>query len=344
MYVGGYFDAAGDVPAKGLACWDGTNWHSVGGFEGIVLALATDGTNLYVWGSFTNAGGRSITNVAKWNGTNRIDLGGVGNFSGYSSYGNTVRALAWREGKLYVGGWFTVAGGVPATNLAVWDGQNWTQIGGGVGDSNGLVAAIEFHEDCIYVAGRFSKAGSVSARNIARWTGTHWEPLGSGLIAPSEYTILGNTPVTALAFCGSDLFAVGAFTNAGGVTAARVAKWNGSTWSALGGLNDLGTRAIAHDGSVYICGLFTMASNVIASRIVRWDGTRWQPVHGMSRHGTHYPVEALAVGPDGLYMGACSLPWDKPRRLLSHDGTVPTGTGSGQASKPPRVPGEESLR
>jgi hypothetical protein len=51
--------------------------------------------------------------------------------------------------------------------------------------------------------------------------------------------------VLALAVSGSDLYAGGEFTTAGGISAANIAKWNGSSWSALGsgmGATDDGTN------------------------------------------------------------------------------------------------------
>ena len=63
-------------------------------------------------------------------------------------------------------------------------------------------------------------------------------PLGGGL----------NSNVYALAISDSNVLAGGAFTNAGGVSANRIARWNGSQWSALGtGMNDV-VRAIALSG------------------------------------------------------------------------------------------------
>ena len=48
-----------------------------------------------------------------------------------------------------------------------------------------------------------------------------------------------NSAVYALAISGSDLYAGGQFTTAGGNAANDIAKWNGSAWSALGeGMND----------------------------------------------------------------------------------------------------------
>ena len=44
--------------------------------------------------------------------------------------------------------------------------------------------------------------------------------------------------VHALAVSGSNLYAGGEFTTAGGVSANRIAKWDGNSWTALGsGMN-----------------------------------------------------------------------------------------------------------
>ena len=40
--------------------------------------------------------------------------------------------------------------------------------------------------------------------------------------------------VYALAVSGMDVYAGGDFTTAGGVSASRIAKWDGTSWSALG--------------------------------------------------------------------------------------------------------------
>ena len=49
---------------------------------------------------------------------------------------------------------------------------------------------------------------------------------------------------------GSDLYAGGGFTTAGGIAANYIAKWNGSSWSALGsGMNGDCVYALAVSGS-----------------------------------------------------------------------------------------------
>src|SRR5205823_3890290 len=78
--------------------------------------------------------------------------------------------------------------------------------------------------------------------------------------------------VSALAASGSDLYAGGHFSTAGGVSASRIAKWDGSAWSALGsGANGIvWALAVSGRGSdLYAGGDFTTAGGVSASRIAR---------------------------------------------------------------------------
>src|SRR5881394_1320536 len=163
LYVGGIFQGAGDIPAVGLAKWDGANWSDVGGFSGVALSLATDGTNLYVGGSFTNCGGISITNIAKWNGAKWSALGdGIGNYE--DIYTQFVNVLLWHDGQLYTGGAFTNASEVSANNLARWDGNACSALGGGVAGSGSAftgspVTALQFIGNDLYVGGRFTTVG-----------------------------------------------------------------------------------------------------------------------------------------------------------------------------------------
>ena len=83
---------------------------------------------------------------------------------------------------------------------------------------------------------------------LARWDGTSWSSLGSGI----------NGSVTALQMHGPDLYAGGAFTTAGGVTAYHVAKWDGTNWSAVGSFdvnNQVAALAFIGD-DLYAAGFF----------------------------------------------------------------------------------------
>ena len=77
----------------------------------------------------------------------------------------------------------------------------------------------------------------------------------------------------SLAFDASgNLYAGGRFTTAGGTSAAKIAKWNGTTWSALGtGMNNA-VSALAFDssGNLYAGGGFTTAGGLIRPYIAKW--------------------------------------------------------------------------
>ena len=74
-------------------------------------------------------------------------------------------------------------------------------------------------------AAQFTFIGTTHANYIAKWDGSSWSNLGSGI---GSYNTFYYPPVRALAMSGTNLYAGGNFTNAGGVTASYIAKWDGS--------------------------------------------------------------------------------------------------------------------
>ncbi|MFN9306725.1 MAG: hypothetical protein ACK6DT_11755 [Planctomycetota bacterium] len=69
-----------------------------------------------------------------------------------------------------------------------------------------------------------------------------------------------------------DLVAGGSFTTAGGVAANRIARWNGSTWSALGsGMNSsVLALAMLPTGDLVAGGGFTTAGGQVSAYIARY--------------------------------------------------------------------------
>ncbi|HSU53578.1 MAG TPA: hypothetical protein VLT36_05935 [Candidatus Dormibacteraeota bacterium] len=113
--------------------------------------------------------------------------------------------------------------------------------------------------------------------------------------------------VSALAVSGSNLYAGGWFMTAGGNSANNVAKWNGSSWSALGSGIGSGfygdsskVSALAVAGNaLYAGGNFTAAGGNPANYIAKWDGTSWTNLSS----GVGGYVYALAVAGSNLYVG-----------------------------------------
>jgi hypothetical protein len=80
-----------------------------------------------------------------------------------------------------------------------------------------------------------------------------------------------NSYVFALAVSSGGLYAGGGFSTAGGISANKIAKWNGSVWSALGsGLSgnvyDLETDTVGH---LYVGGDFSFAGTSVSSFIAQ---------------------------------------------------------------------------
>lgn len=101
------------------------------------------------------------------------------------------------------------------------------------------------------------------------------------------------------------LYAAGAFSSMGGVAnTSRIAKWDGTRWTALGSGADNNTvisMVFGPDGTLYIAGSFLSVSGVAnTAYIAKWDGTNWSAL-GTGANGIVY---SLAMGTDGtLYAG-----------------------------------------
>ncbi len=119
-----------------------------------------------------------------------------------------------------------------------------------------------------------------------------WYALGSGVNGMVFAIDVSDTGV---------LYAGGFFTQAGGISANRIACWDGTSWHALGsGVNNT-VHAIATSGSdVFVGGQFTEAGgNPAASRIASWDGSSWHALGGSLNN----PVAAIAVSGSDVYVG-----------------------------------------
>ena len=198
------------------------------------------------------------------------------------------------SGNLYVGGDFTIAGGVSATNVAKWNGSTWSALSS-VGMNGGVSALLAVGNE-LYAGGQFTTAGGVPATNIAKWNGTNWSALGLGVSAQPYYAGY----VSALAVSGSNLYAAGYFTNAGGLPANYIAKWNGSSWSALStGVDNVVQALVVSGGDVYAGGWFTTAGGLPANYIAKWNGESWSALGS----GMDSRVYSLAVLGSDLYAG-----------------------------------------
>jgi hypothetical protein len=224
------------------------------------------------------------------------------------------------NGDLVAAGRFTTAGGVPAANVARWNGTTWSPLGGGITRSfstpwvNAMTVA---GNGDLVVGGRFDLAGGATAHNVARWDGTSWSPMGMQFASADVLSLvtLPNGRVVA----GS--------TGTAGLGSVTV--WDGATWSSVGpqsGGNVPGL-AVMPNGDLVACGHFAALGGVTC-HASRWNGVAWVPF------ATQASWESLCLHPlangDVILGGAlATVHGVQARGVARWDGTTWHGFGAG---------------
>jgi len=339
IVAGGRFANAGAVTVNNLARWNGAAWSAIGtGTNDAVWSLRQLANgDLVVVGAFTTASGTAANRIARWNGAafSAYGSGMSGNifFGAIAIYAITTLA----NGDLVAAGRFPDAGGFDPRSIARWNGSAWVGLGTGANDTINAVTVLP--SGVLVAGGVFTAAGGRNALRIATWDGVAWSALSQGIAAqvmalaplangdlvaggfgpisrrtPSGWSVLGpvapagssdltaNGSVLALAVqANGEIVAGGTFTQAGGVPASRLARWNGGAWTPIGGglSGGFGTQvqalAIAPNGDLLVGGTFSTAGGTAANNIARWNGSTWSALGG----GTDDAVRAIEVLPNG---------------------------------------------
>ena len=168
-------------------------------------------------------------------------------------------------------------------------------------------------------------------------TDADWFSMGTNVL---------NGSINALAWDGSNLYIGGLFDTVDGTQISNIAKWNGSSWSALGSGIDGPVYALAwyeNYNTLYAGGNFNTAGGVPANSLARWSGTFWSAYNISSNVDNDVTVYAmifidykLVVGGyflipynNGLTIGGLqqgtrvrSLAWDESNRNLYVGGSI----------------------
>ncbi len=222
MFVGGSFNEVDGKHALNVAKWDGTEWSGLltpnaQGIVGAVSSVVAHATDVYVGGDFYWVGTARANGLAKWDTVSQTWTA-LGNASCSQDQCRVrVFSLAFEGDTLYVGGEFREIGGEPITNLAKWDGHQWSELGNWHWC---CVKAIGVKNEMVYIGGTFPQ--------VYQWNGHVWQGLGNfGYPYSTAY-------VNALTFWDSGLYAGGRFDTVTGQLTKNIARWDGTSWSDLG--------------------------------------------------------------------------------------------------------------
>jgi trimeric autotransporter adhesin len=339
LVAAGDFYRAGPEPVSLVARWNGEGWLPfVEGINAPVRAFLPSGTRIYAGGDFAfdwpSAG--TINHVMRWEDPATINpLAAIGGSRGTNGRVNALQTyiLNFTNSYLGIGGFFTAAGGVFASNSVSFDlttTSGYSQTGGGF---NSAVSAFAYYGGSLWAGGVFTASGANLLPHLAKYSAGQWVSPGAwsfpsiqalavsagkliiGGVNGGQYGVsawdgsvlttygVADGPVNALTTFGTDLVAAGAFTSIGGIGASRIAIRSSATgaWAPMGqGLSAGGVNALAvYKGELYAGGGFASSGAAPVYRLARWSGSSWVPV----REGLDGPVYALAVQGGSLHIG-----------------------------------------
>ena len=131
----------------------------------------------------------------------------------------------------------------------------------------------------------------VCSVSSARGQTYQWAAGEAGFGSPvHSLTVYNTSPI------GSMVYAGGEFASAGGQYGIyHIAKWNGTTWSAVGsGLSNTPEALMPYQGDLIAGGWFMSSGSTSLLHIARWNGSAWSPLGSGIGTGLSETVYALA--------------------------------------------------
>lgn len=257
LFATGGFTSAGNLPAKYMAKWDGSVWDTIvpNDMANWGFGLYEYNSELHICGLFSSIDTTTSNRIARWNGTYWSNVGSPSWFTGIAE------TMMEYNGELYVGGSFDS----PSPGILKWDGNNWSAVGGSTGFTQQAafyspIECFELFQNNLYIAGFFQ---TPYPNSITYWDGTNFNPVGGGVDGVIfDMTVFNN-----------ELYVVGNFTTAGGISASNIAKWDGAKWCGFGSTFNGDVKSIeVFNNELYIGGNFTQIDGFPISGVAKWVG------------------------------------------------------------------------
>ncbi len=322
-----------------VMAWDGEAWVDLASppveeqAQNVAIAVGPDGVVWLAWTEATDfqlLGRRAF--VMRWDGAAwtqvgdelAVTIGAETRDPSIAIDSTGLPWVAWSENP-GDGARFTV-------HVKHWDGAAWLEVGGdsldvGPDYDNTLPVLVLGAGDRPTLAWDAIAAGEIwSDVVVKQWDGAAWISLG---ILDGGGDAYPRAPALAVGPDGTTLYASyrvrgAADTGAGADHDLRVERWDGASWTGLGGAVDLPgdanveSTAIAVDADDRpVVGWSHEGIEEGTGRsgvhVARWDGAAWQALDGLGDDGNAFDP-AIAV--DGA--GAPILVWDDGRDFPRH--------------------------
>jgi trimeric autotransporter adhesin len=310
------------------------------GVDEWVGAMAFDQKEMYIGGAFQAVGPVIAGSLAHYDGKKWLAVPGEPQLEWPLL---NVMALEVFENTLYVGGYFTNAGGLSAGGIAALKNKQWSVPG----VTNGSVLALRKDGRSLLVGGRFTPPGFTNPVALARFDGRKWTVLNSELTPCEDGACVSG--VEQVEVIGPQIFSsVSVSITDWWYPAYLLAQYDDvSGWAGIEKPTDdelAWFQLSQFNNQLVFGGSFANETNASLRNIARWDGSEWLPMGA----GLPGEVYALAANDSFLYaahlversaefrwgvsrwngvqwdrVGTSDFVWDDPLRLfLSPDGTL----------------------
>ena len=242
--------------------------------------------NLFVSGNLFNQNQNGF--VAKWNGNSWSQLGADFPAQPYAPFFDCM--IYNNSNNTIIGAGASNA--IGSEYVAIWNGINWSELGGA------NASTINYNINTITVDN--SNNIYFPQPSIIKWNGTSFINLPS-IPCVGTGSLSLTCSIVAMVSDGTNIYASGGIDNSMGK--AYVAKWNGTSWSELGGLNlsnfndNITKLAIDGNNNIYAGGYFKNANGKYF--VAKWNGTSWSELGGTNNSTFTSPISALHIDSQG---------------------------------------------
>ncbi|MBL8751918.1 MAG: hypothetical protein JNK15_01350 [Planctomycetes bacterium] len=318
IVVGGSLTNAGDSLVDGIAFLDLTTQQfsrlgTPSGNPGAAVARLATGPQGQL---FALSGAR----VQRWSGSQWQPLS-------LQIDGAVAAMTILPNGEPVVGGLFSFIDGVPCAGLARHTAAGWSPLGFDFGTEVSTLATLA-NGDLLVGGNLIHPTGSgglatVSGNTVSFVPGAPGGVFASVVAQNGDLYVAAGQPnvgiyrlssgvwssLTSQGSAGAalhvapngDLYVGGGFTVFEGLACNRIARFDGTTWSAVGAGVDIGfgpsvaSIVDGANGGIVVGGNFWRAGNTGVANLANWDGTFWSPF-GI---GLNQPVRAVLPLPNG---------------------------------------------